>query len=169
MSYTCILSTADIAHLHLQGEDTTAPVQCFEFWPKWGNLKCRVWNQTDRANVYSICSVWFKDWKLFRIWGPGLANVLNSRDGWSSPLIDSWEGRESGGRAVASQGAHGTVVCCGRVTCGQWQETAQQGLWGKAEDLGDFLPHFSQRSPWEQQFLPLLVGLSGPGVLTGKL
>lgn len=164
MSYTCILSTADNTHLYLQGEDTTAPVQCFDFWPKWGNLKCRVWNKTDRANVYSICSVWFKDWKLFRIWGLGLANVLNSRDGWSSPLIDSREGRESGGRAVASQGAHGTVVYSGWVTCcGQWQETAQQGLWVKAEDLGDFLPHFSQ------QFLPLLVGLSGPGVLTGKL
>lgn len=100
MSYSSILSTADNAHLHLQGEDTTAPVQCFDFWPKWGNLKCRVWNKTDRANVYSICSVWFKDWKLFRIWGLGLANVLNSRDGWSSPLIDSWEGRESGGRAA---------------------------------------------------------------------
>lgn len=92
----------------------------------------------DRSNVYSICS-YDLNMKLLRIWGLELTNMELS--GLLILLPDSL----SGGKREWWESPGITVSCwncCGEGPSGQWQETAQQGLWGKAEDLGDLLSFF---------------------------
>lgn len=139
----------------------------------------RLWNKTGRSNVYSICSVWFKDLNLFRIWGLGLADMLNRQVGWSSPEIDSWEGRESGGRALPSREAPGTLVGSGggSVVSGRRQSARlvreSSRLWGFALlsprcALGTVVPTLAcsgwpRRAPWQTLGIRRAAYLWAPG------
>lgn len=156
------LSAAHNAQHHLQVRTHGSCVEVLSFDPNREGLSVQSLNQVGRCDVYSICSVWFKDLKLVRIWGRELSNVLNFQNADPPPRFPPRKEERAGQEPQRP----GELLWWGYFWPVAGDSSAR--LVREAEELGDLLSFFPAVA-WEKQFLPLLLQISGPGEPTCKV